>query len=288
MMRSHLLTNRLEPQDPHNEFPDVEYPERDMPIQVPDTTASAGTEVSTIPEDMWIPLSVDIKTQPEGIQPRVQGLAQFAWYGGDPSVDLPIVILERLEADEWIPVTTMAGREVSDTLPDIITAHTPDPLYPWDAAQTHVWWAAWQPVPHSGNRTGLPLGTYRLHVYGNTYSGTENSWPFTSTEYEIASDPFEVTPATIEIELNDDGIWASIPSPTYGYRLIDLEGDSTGNNPVRDGTLQWVMADGTLVEDDAVGSIIERRTLFTAEIPEDAIGMRIIDPDDNLGTVEFE
>ena len=288
MMRSHLLTNRLEPQDPHNEFPDVDYPERDMPIQVPDATASAGTEVSTIPEDMWTPLSADIETQPGALQPRVQGLAQFAWYGGDPSVDLPIVILEQLEADEWVPVTTMAGREVSDTLPDIITAHTPDPLYPWDAAQTHVWWAAWQPVPHSGHRTGLQLGTYRLHVYGHTYSGTEDSWPFTATEYEIASDPFEVVPATIEIEHNDDGIWASIPAPAYGYRLIDLEGDSTGFNPVRDATLQWIMADGTVVVDDAIGDVIEQRTRFVAEIPEDAIGIRIIDPDDNLGTVEFE
>ena len=139
MMQTHLRTNLLEPQDPNGEFPDLEYEQRDLPIQVPDETAAAGTAVTALPEDMWVPLEVTVTVQPDPVLARVQGLAQFAWHGGDPAVDLPHVVLERFEDEAWNPVTTFSGRVVTDTLPDIITAHTPDPLYPWDAAQSHVW-----------------------------------------------------------------------------------------------------------------------------------------------------
>jgi len=288
MMRSHLLTNQLEPQDPHGEFPDVVYPSRDIEVQTPDETAEAGTVLGSVPEYMWVPLEVDIQTQPDASVRRVQGLAQFAWYGGDPAVDLPTVILERLDGDEWSAVTTGSGRLVSDTLPDIITAHTPDPLYPWDAPQTHIWWAGWQAVPHSGSRTSLPVGTYRLHAYGEVYSGTEDSWPFTTTDYDVASDPFEVVEATVTLERTDAEVWASIQSPPHGFRLIDLAGSSVGNNPVRDATLQWIMADGSTVEDEAEGEIVDQRTRFATTAPDGAVGLLVTDPDGNSGSLEFE
>lgn len=288
MMRTHLLTNLLEPQDPNGEFPDVTYERREIPVHVPDETAEAGTPVSAFPEDLWIPIDVEATAQPEPTLGRAQGVAQFAWYGGDPAVDLPQVVLERLEGDSWEAVTTASGREVTDTLPDIITAHTPDPLYPWEAAQSHIWWAAWQAVPHGGERAGLPTGTYRLHVYGDVYSGAEDTWPFSTTEYDIASEPFEVVAATLSITGSDGEFWASLDAPSYGYRLIDLDGSSKGTNPVRDATLSWVLADGSLSPTDVAGEVIEGRTRFVADAPTDAVGLAVSDLHGNSGTLTFE
>lgn len=288
MFRSHLLTTRLEPQDALGEFPDTEYPERELPILTPDTTAEAGTAVETITEEMWSPLLVDIQAQPDPTLNRVQGVAQFAWYGGDPSVDLPTVVLEILNEGTWTPATTNAGREVTDTLPDIITAHTPDPLYPWDAPQTHIWWAGWQAVPHGGVRTALPLGTYRLHVYGKLYTGTGDTWPWETTEYELTSDPFEVIPALIHIELTETEVWASIDAPAHGFRLVDMEGSSVGHNPVHDAGLTWIFEDGTTQEDEAPGQVVELRTRYTTTPPEGAVALEIADLDGNIGMVELE
>ncbi|MEC9391290.1 MAG: neutral/alkaline non-lysosomal ceramidase N-terminal domain-containing protein [Myxococcota bacterium] len=288
MMQTHLRTNLLEPQDPNGEFPDLEYEQRDLPIQVPDETAAAGTAVTALPEDMWVPLEVTVTVQPDPVLARVQGLAQFAWHGGDPAVDLPHVVLERFEDEAWNPVTTFSGRVVTDTLPDIITAHTPDPLYPWDAAQSHVWWAAWQPVSHGGDRVDVPVGTYRLHVYGHVYSGSEDSWPFTKTEYEIASEPFEVVPASITIEPSTGGFMASLRAPEFGYRLIDLEGSSMGHNPVRDAALSWVMADGSIVPSELVGEVGDQRTHFEGAPPSDAVAVEVTDVHGNSGLLELE
>jgi len=306
MYRSHLLTSRLEPQDPHEEFPDTPYEIRDLPEKPPEATADAGTEPSSFPEEMWFPIEIDPEVQPQPEIPRIQGIAQFMWLGGDPGVDTPVVELERLEDDTWTAVTTAAGRTVSDALPDILTFHTPDPLYPWDAAQTHIWWAAWQAVSHSGIRTSLPIGTYRLHVYGNTYTGSSTTWPWDSTEYETFSDAFEVIPATVSVSMSETHVIASLDAPSNGYRLVDIQGRSTGANPVRDASLTWILEDGSSVDDDvnAVHEwVIDEETTVTelapgqdfghARTPSDtappdgAIRVEITDPDGNHGGLDL-
>ena len=123
--------------------------------------------------------------QPDLEIPRVTGVAQFIWKGGDPAVDLPRVVLERLDGDNWVEVQTDAGHTITDTLPGIWTAHTPDPLYPHDVAQTHYWWAGWQVVPHSGLRTAMPEGEYRLHVYGHVAADSSDTWPYETAEYSL-------------------------------------------------------------------------------------------------------
>jgi len=305
MFRSHLMTARLEPQDPHDQFPDTAYEIRELPENAPEATPAAGTEPTALPEEMWLPVDTVPQFQPDPSLSRVQGLAQFMWIGGDPGVDTPEVELEWLDGDTWRTVTTAAGRSVSDTLPDIITFHTPDPLYPFDAPQDHIWWAAWQAVPHSGNRTALPLGTYRLHVYGQSYTGSSSTWPWDSTEYEAVSDAFEVTPAVITVHLDEASVSASIDAPTYGFRLIDMEGLSYGANPVRDASLTWTLSDGTTVTDDAEGTIewtlsdgtivsevepgqaVSVRTVFSTTAPEGAVRVEVTDPEGNTGGVDI-
>ena len=288
MMATNLLTNKLEPHDPHGDFPDTVYPVRDLEPTNPDSTADAGTVPDQVPEYLWNPLEVPSQLQPDLEVPRVTGVAQFIWKGGDPAVDLPRVVLERLDGDTWAEVQTDAGHTITDTLPDILTAHTPDPLYPHDVAQTHYWWAGWQAVPHSGLRTAMPEGEYRLHVYGHVAADSSNTWPYETAEYSLTSEPFTVTPAAITLTFDESGVAASIEASAYGYRLIDLEGSSTGANPVRDAALRWLLADGSTVEDDTIPSIVDGRTHFAVTPPEGAIGAEVSDPDGNTGTLEFE
>ncbi len=288
MMASNLLTNLLEPHDPLGEFPDTSYPDHALEPTNPDTTPDAGTVPDSIPDYLWTPLEVTPQLQPDVTVPRVQGLAQFVWKGGDPAVDVPRVVLERRDGDTWVEVTTDAGFTVSDTLPDIITAHTPDPLYPHDVAQTHYWWAAWQAVPHSGSRTAMPEGEYRFQVYGNLIDGASDVWPYDTVEYRLASEPFEVVPAEITVELVEDGVRASIAGPSFGYRLVDLAGYSRGANPARDATLTWHFEDGSSEADSVEATVTDRYVHFGTSVPEGAVAAEISDPDGNTGMLELE
>ena len=94
--------------------------------------------------------------------------------------------------------------------------------------------------------------------------------------------------AAISLALDESGISASIDGSVYGYRLIDLEGSSTGANPVRDAVLRWLLADGSTVEDETIPTIVDGRTHFAVTPPEGAIGAEVSDPDGNTGTLEFE
>jgi len=288
MMRTHLLTNLLEPQDLDGDFPDTAYPTKPLTVTPLDSTSDAGTVPSSLPEEMWTPLSLTIQKQPDAALNRVQGIAQFTWMGGDPAVDLPVVELEVQEDGEWLPVETASGHTVSDTLPDIITAHTPDPLYPHDTAQSHYWWAAWQAVAHGGIRTAFPTGTYRFRVYGHVADEESSTWPYDKTEYELTSDPFTVEPAEISVAIDDTGVWAHIQAPDAGYRLVHLEGSSRGANPVPSATLTWVMDDDSRVEDTALAETVEGRSFFASNPPEGAVSVEVADPDGNWGGLTIE
>ena len=132
-------------------------------------------------------------------------------------VDIPEIHLERLEGEEWVAVTSQSGRPITDAMQDILVTHTPDPLYPVEAAQTHRWWMTWQAVGHVANRTSLPLGMYRLVIEGQHWVGTEPTWPWTTEGYRIETDPFELTPADISLERTERGVDAWIAAPEEGY-----------------------------------------------------------------------
>jgi neutral ceramidase len=288
IVSTHLSTLRLEPQDGMGEFPDTVYPERPLPTIPPDSPGDVGQILDSIPEDLYVPLAITPQTEPDASLSRVQGIAQLVWAGGDPAVDLPEVVLERLSVDtgEWAPVLTQAGRTISDTGPDILTAYTPDPLYPWEAAQSHYWWAGWQAVGHVVDRTSLPEGEYRLHVYGQTYDGGSASWPWSTTEYEVFSEPFTVTPAHITVVAAEGQVSASIDAPVGGYRLIDIDGSSVGANPVRGGSLSWETGDG-FIDDAAEGIVADGITTFSTTPPEGAIRAIVTDGHGNSGTIEL-
>lgn len=230
-----LSTNdRREDPDPDGYYAMGPYDDVPLPTTfLPDPSPDAGTRITTPPAYLWtpkfLPLDLDFPAQ----VPRVQGQVQLAWIGGDPMVDLPRVVLEREQEDGSFAVVTLrSGRELDDRYTDLLTGHTPDPLFPSEAAQTHRWWTAWQAVGHLEDRASLPLGNYRLHVFGATWAGGDTTWPWTTTPYEVVGPTFEVVPADLRVDVEGSGAWVALPAPSTGWRLVDLDGHSTGDNPV--------------------------------------------------------
>lgn len=266
--QDHLLSARLEEQDPFGLYQSTTYTKRPLPTEAPDSTPAAGTQPAQVPEYVFTPLDTSqVQLQPDAEVPRAQGMAQLLWEGGDPGVDTPEVIVEREMDGTWQPVRMPSGRELSDLTADILLTHTPDPLYPYTDAQQHLWWAAWQPVGFGADRMGLEEGTYRLHVYGNTYSGGGTQWPWPSEPYEVVSDPFTVVPATLQIELDEAGVSAWLQGHESGFRLLDVSGASNGANPLQDAVLTWVMTDGTEITEETEGILSESVTRFEGIAP---------------------
>ncbi len=286
-----LLTDDVaEPMDPDGIYENSRYDLEVLPPRAPEETPTAGARLDAIPEYLWTPLmsALPVALDAEESVSRVQGAVQLVWSGGDPGVDTPVVVLERLnpESGAWVEATTRTGLAITDALPDILLAHTPDPLYPWETPQSHAWWAAWQAVPHAGDRTALPTGLYRLHVYGRTYTGGATQWPWPTSDYEVVGSEFEVIAAPLSVAMDGDRIFVALDAPEWGYRLIDLEGSSRGPNPVDDLIVTWGFADGSSIDEPVTVEGIEGgRSFFPATPPPDATLLTVTDANGNTGSL---
>ncbi len=250
--------------DPTGYSAPTEFTPSELPTFTPDLTPTAGTLHTAAPvEDFFLPpgLSIDL-TMPAQVE-RMQ-MIQIAWSGGDAMVDPPHVYVERDNAGTWERVQTAMGRPVSEAMTDILVTHTPDPLFPKEDPQDHHYFAAWQAVGHVKDRAGLPLGSYRLVVEGKTWDGGDTTWPWTTSDYTIETASFEVTPATVSLQSGDGGLYAWMVAPAQGWRLVDLEGNSQGLNPVR-GTIS-VSVDGAAAQDIEVQSIAGGKAFIPIDV----------------------
>ena len=281
-------TDLLEPQDPQNQWQPTSYPVRELPSEIPDITPTAGTPMSSFPEDFWIPLEIEPQLQPDIEIRRAQDLVQFSFEGGDPGVDTPRVILEVEQDGEWIEVLDPSGRPVSEQMPDILLAYTPTPLYPYYNEQSHYWWVAWQAIGDRFDRMGLPTGNYRFHIYGKSFTGNATQWPWPTEDYELTSPSFSIVPADLHIQEEEQGLSVSLVGPEWGYRLIDVNGSSKGDNPPMSPTLSWIMDDGTETEDAAVATLQNSKMIFDVTPPENAIGVRVTDIYNNTGSLTWD
>jgi len=279
--------------EPHNEARGTfkDYFWRELDTVPPDLTPEAGTllEVETLPEYIWIPDDFELDLAARDSVARVQGQVQVGWLGGDPGVDNPRVTLQRMEEGVWETVTSRSGRPITEDHHDFALTHTPDPLFPVEAEQTHIWWVVWQAVGHIHDRTSLPLGTYRLHIEGHRYLGQSETWPWDTASYTVDSEPFELVPADITLTHEDDGLWASIEGPASGYRLIDPEGSSRGSNPLQ-GVLRltWWEGDTSTFEEVDAGPATSGRSWIDASLHPDATHLEVQDEDGNRGEVVFD
>ncbi len=284
---SPLATDLSEPLDPDGQWQTTTYPDRPLPTLAPDETPEAGTLLSAAPDALWLPVALTPEVEPPLQLARVQGVAQLLWYGGDPAVDLPTVTLQELVNGIWQDVSTPSGRAVTNAMPDILTVHTPTPLSPAEDAQQHVWWAAWQAVAHTGDRAGLPRGLYRLRVEGQRYVGGAETWPWPSEPYHLASAPFEIIPAEVSLawDAGAGTLSAWLAAPEGGWRLIDMDGSSTGANPLYGAILTWTFADGSTQEETASGILSSGLTVFQVSPPDGAVAATVTDAWGNTGTL---
>lgn len=283
-----LTTDAREPHDPEGIYGDPVYPEVPLPTNRIDETPEAGTALTALPTYVHVPLpGLAPQFAPPARVRRVQDIVQFLWYGGDPAVDLPYVVVEREVDGAWEEVLTDSGRTVSSPMHDILLATTPTPLFPPDATQTHTWWLGWQAVSHMSNRAGLPTGTYRLRIYGNRYTGGAQTWPWPSEPYELTTPSFEVEPANIRLRLQGNLLQGWIQAPEQGFRLVDVAGNSQGTNPVRGATLLAKFADGstTALTPGAV-RIANARTEWTIDTAAlaGAVAIEVVDEHGNTGS----
>ena len=187
----------------------------------------------------------------------------------------------------WAEVTTHAGRPITEALPDILLTHTPDPLYPADAEQTHTWWAAWQAVGHVHDRAGVPEGTYRLKATGHTYDGGGSEWPWPSTPYDIASEPFDVVASAVTVGWDGATLSAYIAGPSWGWRLVDIDGSSIGANPLVDPVITWEYDDGSIESEEPMATVSGGVSYLDVTPPADAIAVEISDIYGNTGRIEL-
>ncbi|MCE9575923.1 MAG: neutral/alkaline non-lysosomal ceramidase N-terminal domain-containing protein, partial [Deltaproteobacteria bacterium] len=159
-------------------------------LVVDDPAPMAGTVPATVPAETWLRAGVPASAQPLAQVPRVSGLATFVFHGDDPLIATPKVTLQRETASgsgAYVDVTRHSGRVVDDG--DFLLATTPQPLIrAAGGSQTHLWALEWQAVPwlgevgldDLGKRAALPLGKYRFHVIGK-------SWTLDSQPFEVVA-----------------------------------------------------------------------------------------------------
>lgn len=243
MAGEELSTDLVEKHDPCGLYASNSYgTPTPLPTLEPDDAPEAGTLYDTPPAELYSPLYTAEEREGgmlptltvQGAEvPRVEGVVQMAWIGGDPAVDYPVVTLEKQAEDgSWAEVLTHAGRPIS-LGPDILLTTTPTPQAPATSYNEHHWYAAWQAVGHDLDRTGVEEGTYRLHVIGQTYAGGATTWPWPMSDYEVFSPTFVVTPAVIHVARSGtNDVQAYFQGPERGYRLIGLDGNYHGANPI--------------------------------------------------------
>jgi hypothetical protein len=280
-----LLGNDVhEHADPLGTYTRTVYPDHPLPTLQPDQTPTAGTRLEVAPDYLWTPLNIAPNLAWPTEVPRGQKVVQLAWEGGDPGADSPTVHVERFDGGSWVALTTPTRRTIDEGHPDIELGHTPFPLAPYSADQVHYWWAGWQAVSHTGDRVGLPLGTYRMVVEGQRYIGGDDTWPWTTESYTVDSPAFEVVPAVLDVAWDGVTLTAALPAASGGFRLLHLEGDSRDDNPL----VGPVTVDTLSPSGDAssqVDPITEGwRSTLAASIPSDATSIQVTDAFGNTGT----
>jgi len=287
MIDSVLGNDLREPADPDGRWSPTVYPEVEVDVHTPDATVLAGTILNEPPDYLWLPLDLtpDLVT-PSSVE-RGTGIIQIAWHGGDPAVDTPRVVLERLVDDEWTEALGPSGRPITDLTPAILVSHTPYPLEYGSPDRQHVWWASWQSVGGFVDRLGMDLGTYRLAVSGQYYESGDTGWPWQVAPYSLEGDEFELNPATISIAETSDGLELWMEGPENGWRLIDINGDHRGENGIfGDVTIEFEV-DSTIFVETVETTVSGNKSHALIEIPGSATSVFVVDQYGNRGELSL-
>jgi len=280
------------------------YPERTIPIVVPDPSPEAGAPLDPLPAELYVRRGSPgaTQTQPADLS-RMQGVARFAFLGNDPAMGNPRVTVEReTSPGTWEELMTPAGNPIDDRLPDIIVTYTPLPLTGTsdepDPIRDHAYLAEWQAVTtyaDLADAPALPLGNYRIAVSGLSRDPADSDYPFDGLAWSATSEPFEVLPAQVEVQVVDDSdlsalsLRARYTAPPMGFRLVHRDFDRTQPIPlILASSGLSVDADGTpLVA--AAPSVTDGWTAFSVDASGQAgATVTVDDGHGNTGSVVLE
>ena len=249
------------------------YPDWQTPYVEPDATPDAGAAVDPLPDYLFTrDGALPATAEPAAEVARIQGVAGWAFWGSDPATGLIDVEMEREVGGSWEPLLTPAGNPVSDALPDIIVTYTPYPLVGSsdepDPIRDHLYFAEWQAVdtwPGLHAMPGLPLGSYRFVARGESRDPADTSYPYDTTPWEAASEPFEVVPAELSLagtlEVDTLTISASYAAAGRGYRNLHLASDPRTATPLVPGSSGVTVDVGSLVstqdEGDSTALVVD-------------------------------
>lgn len=184
-----------DPEEGSSRFVDWPFPPSE-PIATLLTT-DHGTVAPALPSIFWPDTAEPVASFPTSA-PRATGAIRFAWYGGDPAIDLPeVTVLREVAQGVLEPLAGASGRPASSYEGAVVVTYTPDPLT--DAAPSHhVYAAVWQPVPPDPFRSSemlspysLPAGKYRLRAKGRALAQSGE------VEYEVTSEALDITEAPL-------------------------------------------------------------------------------------------
>ena len=178
-------------------------------------------------------------TQAEDIQ-RFE-TTTFSWEGGDPVIDFPRVVMERLDGEDWVPALRGNGDEVEG----LFEMHLE---YQYSTA-AHQWIVTFE-AP-----LDWPAGMYRIAASGTALQLGE-------APYLAVSNSFQVSPATNLLvtaaeETGETRATFSYHAKPDNYRVIDAESKVTQLQPVRTGVLIFTDINGVEASDETVDITVE-------------------------------
>lgn len=244
-----------------------------------DPSPLSGTVPETIPEGLLVPWDATLtQAQPADVLMRFE-TTHFVFIGDDPRKATPRVRLERETDGEWVPVRRRSGREVRDS--ELLLTWTPIPLVRDAGDRHHYYVVTWQAVPALGEvdsldgRGGLPVGRYRIAVdlaEGRTVVSDE----ITVIESDL----------TLAGEAAEGGyrLSAFYDVPSDGFRLLRLDGPSTGLVPVR-AALEVRFEDGGGMPLGPDLEFVDHDGTIVVEPPDGAVRILVRDAYGNLGQI---
>lgn len=189
---------REDPEEGSSRFRDWVYPETGA--VAPITTTDHGTAAGPGAAPFWPDTAAPEPGAPPASIERAKGAARFAFWGGDPAVDMPEVLVERETSPGsglFEPLKDARGRPASSRDGAVVLTYVPDPIDA-DAPARHLYGAVFQAVPpdpflfdDAMRPYSLPLGLYRLRAEGRAMG------PAGLVDYEVTSGAFEVVVAAL-------------------------------------------------------------------------------------------
>lgn len=196
----------------------------DVVDPIVEPTPGAGSIPTALPDHLLTLLGpIPSTALPSDTVRRAAESAVFVFEGADPLAGTPVVSIEREVGGVFEAIARASGTEVDSNGPEILLAHTPDPIA--GGPRRHLYLARWQAVGDVGSRVeaarGVALGQYRFVVRG--------------PGYEVESTPFAVTAeGALSVALSQSGgelRGTAGFDVVDGFRLLRLDGPSDGFVP---------------------------------------------------------